>query len=528
MRNWVLLSLLFCARPAAADQYQRQPDIDILHYDIALEVSDKGDSVAGTTGIQLRVLAGEVSGMWLDFDTMTVESVRAGGVDTPFALRGGRLSFNLNRAYRRNETAALEIRYHGNPQKNGLLIARNRRGQRVFFAENWPDHAHHWFPCIDHPHDKATVDFAITAPKAYTVVANGRLTATRSLQGGRKLTRWREAVAIPTYCMVFGAANFSVTSAGKAVRVPLTYYYYPFDSHSALAKFGRSDQIVSYFAGLLGPYPFEKLAQVESTTVIGGMENASAIFYAEPSFARQPVSEAPVPHEIAHQWFGDSVTQADWDHLWLSEGFATYFDALFYEHVDGPDALKQRMARAAAAVMNFSEKQPGPIVDPAITDPSKKLNALNYEKGAWVLHMLRRIVGDQIFFSGVRRYYALFAGKTVLSEDFERTMEAASGMSLDTFFRQWLNDAGWPQYRVVWHWNAQRGELELSIRQEQKSGLYDMPLEIAVHFGNRVQSQKVRISEEVRILRIPLTAKPDRLEIDPGGWVLKSAAVQER
>jgi aminopeptidase N len=527
MRTQVLFFLLLCAEPAAADVYQRQPDIDVRHYDIALEISDKSDAIEGTTGIQLSVLADGVSSMWLDFEGMTVDSLRAGGVNMPFEHREGRLSFHLNRPYRRNEIAMIEVQYHGTPAKRGVLIAKNRQQQRVFFAENWPDNAHYWFPCIDHPHDKATVDFAVTAPEIYRVIANGRLMATESLQGGRKLTRWSEAVAIPTYCIVFGAANFTVTRAGKAAKVPLIFYYYPFDSRSAKAKFARSDRIMDYFAGLIGPYPYEKLAQVESTTLIGGMENASAIFYAEKSFAGKSISEAPVPHEIAHQWFGDSITEADWDHLWLSEGFATYFDALFYEHMDGPDALKQRMARAAEAVMRLSDKQPGAIVDPAVTDPSKKLNAFNYEKGAWVLHMLRGILGDRMFFSGIRSYYRLYAGKTVLSEDFEKVMESISGVPLDNFFRQWLYQPGWPQYRVLWRWNAEARAVDLSIRQEQTTGLYDMPLEIVAHVGHRVQSQKVRVSEEVRSIRIPLPAKPDVLEIDPKGWVLKSVTVEK-
>jgi aminopeptidase N len=354
------------------------------------------------------------------------------------------------------------------------------------------------------------------------------LKATKSLSGGRRLTRWHEAVAIPTYCMVFGAANFTVAHPGRAVGVPLNYYYYPFDARAAMRKFARSSQILGYFAEIVGPYPFEKLAQVESTTIIGGMENASAIFYAEKSFAGNSVSEGPVPHEIAHQWFGDSITEADWDHLWLSEGFATYFDALFYEHVDGPVALRQRMTDAAAAVMKLGEKRSGKIVDPTITDPLEKLNAFNYQKGAWVLHMLRGILGDRIFFEGIRRYYALYAGKTALSDDFKKIMESASGVPLDNFFHQWLYQPGWPKYRAIWSWDAAASSMDLTIRQEQTTGLYDMPLDIVTHTGHLAKTQKMRVSEEVRSIRIPLPSRPDRLEVDPEGWVLKSIIVEKR
>jgi aminopeptidase N len=528
MRNRVLLLALLCTAPAIADLYRRQPGIDILHYDIAVEITDESDTITGTTGIQLKVLADEVSDIWLDFEGMNIDRLHAGGVPVPFQLGGGRLSFTLDRAYRRDETATLEIQYRGTSGKKGLVIGKNRKGQRVFFAENWPDSAHYWFPCIDHPHDKATVDFSITAPDAYSVVANGRLASAKSLQDGRKTTRWHEAVSIPTYCMVFGAAKFAVTQGGRASGIPISYFYYPFDARAAKFKFARSGTILDYFSGLIGPFPYEKLAQVESTTTIGGMENASAIFYSEKSFAGNPVSEAPVPHEVAHQWFGDSITEADWDHLWLSEGFATYLEALFYEHMEGPGALRQRMARAAAAVMKLGEKQHSPIIDPAITNLSEKLNAFNYEKGAWVLHMLRGILGDRVFFEGIRRYYTEYAGKTALSEDFRRIMESTSGVPLETFFRQWLHQPGWPQYRAIWDWNSDTRSLDIIIRQEQTTGLFDMPMEIAIHEGRRTHTHRVRVSEEVQSIHIPIPSRPDRLALDPDGWILKSVVFEVR
>ena len=528
MRRWMWFAILFSAAPGVADVYVRQPGIDILHYDIAVEISDQSDTITGTTGIRLQVLADELSDMWLDFEGMAVDNLRAGGVQVPYELGEGRLSFKLDRRYRRGETAAIEIRYRGTSGRKGLLIEKNRKGQRVFFAENWPASAHYWFPCIDHPHDKATVDLSITAPDTYRVVGNGRLRSAEALQGGRKLTHWHEAVAIPTYCMVFGAAKFAVMHSGRASGIPLSYYYYPFDARAARVKFSRSGKILDYFSHLIGPFPYEKLAQVESTTVIGGMENASAIFYAEKSLAGIPVSEAPVPHEIAHQWFGDSVTESDWDHIWLSEGFATYFDALFYEHVDGRNALQRRMARAAEDVMKIGEKLHSPIVDPAITDPSGKLNAFSYQKGAWVLHMLRGILGDQAFFEGIRRYYAQYAGRTALSDDFRSVMESAGGVPLETFFRQWLYQPGWPQYRATWEWNGETGSLDLTIRQEQTTGLFDMPLAVVTHDRRGAHSQRVQVSEEVKTVRLPLPSKPERIEIDPDGWVLKSVVVEKR
>jgi aminopeptidase N len=519
---WILL---FVAS-SRADTYVRQPSVDVIHYDISVELADTSNSITGTTKIHVLMRNETVSGMWLDFADMVVDKLRIGGIDRPFTYREGRLSFNFGRAYSRNEVIVIEVQYHGKPQDGGMLIGKNRYGRRVIFTDNWPDHAHHWFPSIDHPSDKATVDVTVTAPDRYDIVSNGRMVRTTSLLDGRKLTQWSESKAIPTYCIAIGAAEFSIVHQRDIFRVPISWYSYPQDTEAAAGKFDRTSLVLAYFETLIAPYPYEKLAQVESIIQAGGMENASSIFYGESSFEQTPVSEYPVPHEIAHQWFGDSVTEADWDHLWLSEGFATYFDALFYEYLQGPEFLKQTMAAYADKLDEYKPARSAALIDPGQKDLDKKLNPINYEKGAWILHMLRGILGDESFFEGIRRYYRLYEGRNALSEDFKKVMESASGMDLSTFFRQWLYQPGWPEYRILWHWNDVAGEVEMSVRQTQTTGLFDMPLRIAFFYEDRRQVSKFRVTNQAHSFRIPLSAKPLSVETDPDGWVLKSVAIE--
>jgi len=518
--------LLLFAGAGMADTYQRQSGIDVLHYELRVELNDTSDTLTGIALVQVKLLRDGISSMWLDLEDMTVESVRVSGSDQPFEHTEGRLNFDLGRPHRRHEIALIEIRYRGTPGERGMLIGKNRHGRRVFFAENWPDRAHYWFPSIDHPADKATVDFFVTAPDKYDVVANGRLVETRSLLNGFRLTHWSEAVPIPTYCMVIGVAEFSVLRAGRVGTIPLITYAYPEDSAAAAAKFRRTNLVMRYFSDVIGPYPYEKLAQVQSTTRIGGMENSSVIFYSERSFQGETVREGPVPHEIAHQWFGDSITQSDWDHLWLSEGFATYFDALFYEHLEGPEALSSRMSRAAERVKRYHQRRPAAIIDPGLTNLMRKLNAFNYQKGAWVLHMLRKVLGDDAFFEGIRRYYRLYAGGNALSEDFQRVMEVVGGETLEIFFSQWLYQPGWPEYLVSWDWDADAGEIELKIEQVQETGLFDMPVDVALVFGGRQELRSLRVSGTTQTFRIKLPERPSSLEIDPDGWILKSVEIQ--
>ncbi len=524
MRLLPIFLLLF-SLPAAGDGYLRQPAVDVVHYEIALDLPESGAAITGTTRVHVMIRKDALSQMWLDCEGLAVENLKVGGVHRAFTHRDGRLSFEFDRAYRQNEIAVVEVRYRGTPAGKGLLIGNNKHGRRVYFSENWPDRAHYWFPCIDHPSDKATVEFAVTAPEKFDVVANGRLMESLSLLNGRKLFRWSESVPIPTYCMVIGAAEFSVTYPGKALETPLSYYAYPQDAAAAARKFARSNLVVQYFNDLIGPYPYEKLAQVQSTTKIGGMENSSVIFYAEEGFQRERVGEGPVPHEIAHQWFGDSVTETDWDHLWISEGFATYFSALFYEHLEGPEAMKREMARSAEAIREYQKRRVAPIIDPELTDLMKKLNPLNYQKGAWALHMLRRILSDQVFFNGIRRYYNLYLGKNASTEDFQKVMESVSGVPLGSFFMQWFYQPGWPDYKVSWKWNEDEKVVEMTFHQAQTTGLYDMPLDIAFQVGDRLELRTVRVSEQDQTIRVTLPAQPVSLEVDPGGWVLKSVTL---
>jgi aminopeptidase N len=328
--------------------------------------------------------------------------------------------------------------------------------------------------------------------------------------------------------MVVGAAEFSIVHAVPVAGVPLEFYSFPEDAPASARKFARSDLMLLYFTGLLGSYPFEKLAQVESTTTLGGMENSSAIFYAESIFKNGQAGESPVPHEVAHQWFGDSVTPADWDHLWLSEGFATYFNALFYEYLDGSGAMKRLMALGAEAVKKYHRERPGPVIDPSVKDISKKLNAFNYDKGAWVLHMLREILGDEVFFRGIRRYYNLYSGGTALTGDFQRVMESESRRSLQGFFTQWLYRPGWPDYRITWHWNEKTSQVELTVRQTQETGLFDMPLDFVFHCGDRAERQTFAVSMKNQTIVIPLSCRPTALDVDPDGKVLKDLSVSYR
>jgi aminopeptidase N len=472
-------ALLVLAGPARtrADTYPRQP-LDVLHYDVSMSFVPEL-AYEGRTRVDVRLLAEGLTELRLDLDGPRVDRVSA----------------------------------HGDP---------------ILFADNWPENARRWIPSIDHPSDKATVDFAVTAEDRYEVVAPGRLVETRSLHDGRRTTRWSERVPIPTYCMVIGLAEFQVTHLGAADGIPISAWVFPEDAPLAARKLARSALVLERFSDLVAPFPFEKLAHVQSSTAWGATEYASAVFYSENHFRGEDASDGVVAHELAHQWWGDSVTPADWDHVWLSEGFATYFHGLFVEGLGGPPALREFMARAASTVREASVTKPGAVVDPAVVEPAAKLSAFAYQKGAWVLHMLRRKLGDEPFFRGLRQYYSAHAGATATTEDLRHSLEAATGRDLLPFFRQWLYRPDLPELSVGWRWDEAARQAVLDVAQIQGGEPYDLDLDLAFRVGDTVERRSVTLRRAKEALPIGLPAAPSALELDPDGWLLLAAATVPR
>jgi aminopeptidase N len=285
--------------------------------------------------------------------------------------------------------------------------------------------------------------------------------------------------------------------------------------------------MLEYYADLLGPDPYSKLAQVQSTTRYAGMENSSAIFYAEGELHGADADEFPVAHEIAHQWWGDSVTPADWDDLWLSEGFATYFDALFYEHAEGRAALRQRMERGRARILEVPKEAPRAVIEPEVEDPRLKLTSIVYQKGAWVLHMLRHRLGDEAFFRSMRAYYERYSGGNVTTADLLGVLETETGQKLEAFLRQWLLRDDIPSLDVGWTWDERRQEAVVAVKQDNGGEPYQLSLELAFSGPTGVARRTMTLGAPRDVARFPLKAPPSRLEVDPDGWLLHLATVTE-
>lgn len=536
----LLLVLTLMAAPAAPDTYVRQPGIDAISYAYHLTLRDDTDEIAGEAIIDLRFIDAGVREVRLDLVSaasradgkgMTVDRVTSGETSLAFRHEGEALRISVADPPKAGERRQFTIRYHG-VAAAGLRIGPNKHKDRTFFSDNWPNLARHWLPAIDHPSDKAACEFIVTAPSQYQVVSNGRLVEESDLAGGMRRTHWKQSVPIPDWLFVLGAARFAVQHLGDAGGVPLQTWVYAQDRDAGFYDFAEpSRHVLEFYSDAIGPYSYEKLANVQSASAGGGMEAATAIFYGENLVTGQRADRIRnvVIHEIAHQWWGNAVTESDWDDVWLSEGFATYFTLLFREHAYGRDDFVAGLIDSRKRVLDFHAKTPDyRIVHDNLADMRQVTTSQTYQKGSWVLHMLRGIVGDEAFWRGIRAYYARHRDANATTADFRRAMEEASGRSLDTFFRQWLYRSGIPRIEGAWRYEA--GALTIELKQTQPGDPFDLtiPIAVAVDGVARPRRETIRVSERAQTVRIPLDKAPREVVLDPDLWVLMDATLSRR
>ena len=517
------------------DTYPRQTGVDAIHYVFRLALGDTSNEITGEATITLKFLLDQVGDVQLDLASpaagmgMTVASVRRGGVtETPgpasdalvFSHANDRLRLVLPTASTAGQEFTFTVRYRGMPA-GGLLHGSNIHGDRTIFANNWPNLIRQWLPMIDHPYDKATGELIVTAPDHYQVVSNGVLVEETDLANGQRRTHWRQSVPIASWLYTLGVARFTAHHAGTASGVPLQTWVFPQDREAGIGLFeDLSRRTMNFFVTQIGPYPYEKLAHVQATGFSGGTEYATAIFYGEKGVN---AGRGPVVHEIAHQWWGNSVTERDWDDVWLSEGFATYFTLLFTEHDEGRDAFVDGLTRSRAQILQFERKLPDtPVIHRNLSDMSKVLNNLVYQKGGWVLHMLRAEVGTEHFWTAIRDYYRRYRDQNASTAELRAVFETVSGKPLDWFFTQWLNRAGVPKIDGAWRYDIAKKQIEITLTQAQASDPYRLAIEVGIIGtpGATPRVERMTMNGRQMTLAVRADSRPTDVVIDPGTWSL--------
>lgn len=530
----------FALPPSMRDTYPKNPGIDALNYAFRIELTDSSDALRGEMTMDLRFVSPDVRAVRLDLVNrstaldgkgMTVSAVLLDGEPVPFTHEHDELRVPLPTPPAAQRRAQLTVRYAGTPF-TGLQVGKNRHGDRTFFSDNWPDKGRHWLPTIDHPSDKAASEFIVTAPSHYQVVSNGLRVETTDLPGNRRLTHWKNSVPIAPWLYVLGVARFAVqqvdTFEGKAIET----WVYPQDRDAGFRDFATpTKQVLAFYSDYVGPFAYERLANIQASSVSGGMEAASAILYNEKSVTGTGSVRwrNVVIHEIAHQWFGNAVTEADWDDVWLSEGFATYFTLLFIEHAYGRDEFLRGLEDSRRTVLKFAAEHPGyTIVHRNLARMEDVTSSHTYQKGSWTLHMLRGVVGDAAFQRGIRAYYRRHFNANATTADFRRAMEEASGQELGWFFDQWLYRPG--DLRIAWSWqyDARAKQLLVTLEQVQGDGsVFRMPIEIAVRPPGQAAPSihRLELNSASRTFIVPMDAAPTDVQLDPEHRVLMEATL---
>ena len=525
---WCVAGMLSAQPPSSSPPPASQPAVE--RYEFALDLPAQGKLIVGGARV-LYAAPITVDTLRLDLD----DAMRVSGVWIGCAEARGQASF----VHREDvllvavpsggvsETRCLGITYDGEPT-DGLIVSTDSAGRWAAFGDNFPNRARHWLPTQDHPSRKANVTWVVTAPAGRTVVANGALISAVTNPDGRVTTTWRTERPIPTYGMVIAAApltryNLGETACGFAEDgrcVPQMVWTAPEQDVWMPGHFARAGEMVEFFSRMIGAYPYEKLGHLQTSTRYGGMENPSAIFYFDRGFRRQHgIDDGLIAHETAHQWFGDAVTEREWAHIWLSEGFATFFAALWAQHAYGDSAYAREMAGMRDAVLKADVVTRRAVIDSVETDPNRLLNENSYPKGGMVLRMLRDELGDSAFFSGLRRYYTAHRHGNALTQDLQAALETTSGRSLGWFFDQWLRRPGWAELRTSFAWDDATGRVTLHVEQGARFGAYQLtlPVEVVDASGTR---QRMRVPVEARtsqavVLPEAFTAAPSRVRCDP-------------
>lgn len=525
-----LILLVLSPLSVSADTYPVNELVDITHYRFELTLSDASDEISGIASVHAKFLSSEIRQIRIDLINrsddrdgrgMQVHSILSAGENLIFDHSDDVLLIDLPNAPDKNDIGIFKIEYSGIPV-TGLVIADNKHGERTFFSDNWPNKARNWLPTVDHISDKATSEFLIIAPGHYQVVSNGLLQEQSDLADGLRLTHWKQSVPTSPWLYVVAAAQFAVQYVDEFEHKSIQTWVYHQDRDDGFYDFAvPTRQALEFYSSYVGPFVYEKLANIQSNSVGGGMEAASAILYGDDSVTGQRTErwQSVIVHEIAHQWFGNSVTEANWDDVWLSEGFATYFTQLFFEHAEGHDAFVTRMLAARERIFEFHAENPEyRIVHANLNDMSKVTTGQTYNKGAWILHMIRNEVGDEDWWVGIQSYYLKYMNSNATTDDFRNEMEAVCGCNLKSFFDQWLYQGGNVLLNGEWHYDESTKTVEIMLSQTQNQEYeFSVDVEIGI-FGNDELVPTIHhllLAGKNGRLSIPLDDKPARVEVDP-------------
>jgi aminopeptidase N len=526
--------------PIHADEpYAPSRDYDLQHSRISLRFDLDQKKVTGEVTHSLTLFHNSTSKISFDAAGLNIQSVTINKSPAKFETDTTRnkLIVDLPAPAAAGSKLDVTIRYDAKPTKGLYFILPNKdypdRPAQIWTQGESQD-THYYLPTYDYPNDRLTTETILTVPASWITVANGKLISVTNASDGMKTWTWREALPSSTYLITIVAGEFDEVKDSWH-GIPVNYYAPKGRGDRLAANYGRTPQMIELFSNKLGvPYAWEKYDQsMVDDFVAGGMENSSATTNTSSSL-RSPrlVPEYPgdeddlISHELGHQWFGDLVTCKDWGNIWLNEGFATFMETVWSEAHYGKDEAdysRWQAAREWFAQSNLYEK---PIVRFDFND-SSEFDGNAYTKGGWVLYMLRRQLGEDAFYRGLKHYLEVNRGKNVVTADLVKAIEEATHTDVDQFFSQWLYGAGAPKLDLSYKYDDSKREVALTVKQTQKIagrvGLFTIPTDLEITTASGPKLYPVTVSKDSEVFTFHSDSAPLLVLFDKGGQILKSA-----
>lgn len=529
---WMVAALLALPQASSADDLTSSPDdsrskpyqfgrsrtYDLKHQLLTVDIDIPHKSIAGTSTLTLSPLTPDVKRIWIDAQDLTIDSVTADAAPASFERGDSGLWVNVP-SKKPTETMILVVKYHGSPKKGLHFVAPDE-----VWSQGESELSHFWFPTYDFPNDRTTSEMIVTTDANLVAISNGKLLDVKE-SGGKKTWHYREEVSHVTYLVSLAIGPYDVVK-DQAGTVPLEYVVPRGTASRAKDIFGKTAEWIAALTKETGvPYPYEKYAQVAVRDFThGGMENISATTLNE--YVMYPASQSEtwvrrvdglLAHEVVHQWYGDLLTCESWNHTWLNEGFATYYAARMLGASYGPDGFLFQMDTNAQTVIGSSSSRPTINFLLASMDDSFGENV--YQRGAWILHMLRRKLGEERFTRSIQAYTKEFREKTVDSSDFRRLVERETGQDLKEFFFKWVERGGFLDVTANWTWDDDSRSIVLDFIQAPVTGttdlFYNVPLDVDLVTDKGNFRKVVRLEGANTRVTFAAETKPLSIRFDP-------------
>ena len=514
----------------------RQHGFDLLHQriDVSFDMARRLVTGSVRTRLALTTAADTVR---LDAGNLTIDGASdARGKALRFTADTSRVTVRLPRTARAGDTVEFTLRYHTVPERGIYFVPR----RHVIWSQGEATETRNWVPTYDAANDKTTWEFYVTADSGMKVLSNGRLVDVKPAGRGRQVWHWAQEEAASTYLYSVVVAPFTVLQDNWR-GIPVEYWVDPDTTAATWRTFGETPSMIEIYSRVLGVnYPWAKYAQaIIPDFTFGGMENVSATTQTDlvlHSAGGEPESggRGLNAHELAHQWFGDLTTAADWAHIWLNEGLTTYMESVQNEKSRGWDAGQQSWWGQQQQAMQADVNQPRPLVwgkyqgdDPIVLFFSGHV----YPKGAQVAHQLRRLLGDSLFWAGMRRFLTDNAHQPVTTAEYAVAFEKVANRDLDWFFDQWAYGIGYPKVKVSRKWDATAKSLAVTVEETQPIDsthpLFRFPATIRIVTRDSVVRRDIMVTKQHETFALTLPAEPVTFRFDEGGWLLGTVSTDQ-